>query len=259
MSKNYLLINFGNVNVKWSVYSEANDIIVAPSTFPNTKTAREIVNSFYSLRCYNIDCIVESVTTSLPIVRKFNEDLRQIYPNAKLKVIKTTDFISVFDKKYAHDLSSEDSINVDVLLSILWLKKNKPNACLVNFGAFYYAIVMKDGKLKSVYFMPGISRSITGLAYNHSTISFEEYPKTFEKTQAITTSQAISNGAATLMEGFIEKIMRDIGLADQDVILSGGDVDSYPQLTKRFVIDKDIIVKAITEWIKQTKNEWDKD
>lgn len=261
MVKNYLLIDFGNVNVKWTVYSGANDMIINTRTYPNTTTAREIVNDFYSIRGYDIDSIVECVTSSKEPVDEFNKGLKQVFPRAELKILRPKDFVKfLHDAKYDEKAHPNlEGISIDLLLSALWFRKHDPNACIVNLGSFYYAFIIKNGKFKNLYFLPSISRSIKTLTGNNSSITFDEIPTIFVNRHSLTTKQCLSTGGAMAIEGFIEKIMQDNGLIDGDMILTGGDVDSYPALASRFRVDKDFVVKAMMEFVRMTDGQWDKD
>ena len=96
-------------------------MIINTRTYPNTTTAREIVNDFYSVRGYDIDSIVECVTSSKEPVDEFNKGLKQVFPRAEIKILRPKDFVKfLHDAKYDEKAHPNlEGISIDLLLSAL--------------------------------------------------------------------------------------------------------------------------------------------
>lgn len=254
MAKNYLLIDFGNTNIKCTIYSEIYDRMLDVFICPNKTSARELLQGYYSIRGNNIDVIVECVTTSPTVYQKFNDELAQLLPNAQWKILNTTDFAEGLKENGFFDVASiKDAISPDILLASFWLRNHQPNGCLINFGAFYFALSIKEGKFKNLYLLPSISRGLDLIADNTS-VHQDKIPKAFHNAIGLTTTDAISLGGATMMEGFIDKVLKDANLEPKDVILTGLDVNRYPDLLNKYKLNKDFFFESMIDFIKTMLN-----
>lgn len=251
----YLLLDLGNSNIKAAIYDDADKSLSKSFCWPNNTLAKDIMKQFDGIK---IDYIFEMITTNTSFYLRLNNHLKTMLPTTKFRVLRTADFLGVLkEERSGRYFELNTFISVDFLLSVFWLKEHTKNGCLVNLGAFYFAVTVKGGLYNDICFLPSITTAYKILIGKDTPVLPDEVPEQYKEVNVSTSLDAISNGGIALIEGFINKIIRDNKLTDKDVIISGGDIEAFPQLAKRFTVDKDVFFKALVLMLDKANIKWE--
>ena len=214
-----LLIDIGNSNIVFG-YADKNEILKTfrLKTFVD-KTSDEyylLMKSF--LDSYKIDDVI--ITSVVPIVTSALKKLFKTYYNIDTKIvgpgIKTGVQLKVDDPK---------SVGSDMICDCVGAMRKHSEAIIVDFGTATKYIYAKNNKFLGCSIAPGVSISMKALVNNAALLPQFELitPKKVLSTNTINCLQSgVLYGAASQVDGMIDKIIDELGNNDIKILATGG-------------------------------------
>ncbi|MCQ2956739.1 MAG: type III pantothenate kinase [Mycoplasmoidaceae bacterium] len=244
---NYLIIDMGNSNYKAAVYDIKQNKIIEMQQIPQTPDAKKLIDLFACLKNgLKIDGVVESLTSKPEVAREFNESLAKIYP-VQVKIIGKDDFAGLVD------LSNVDPkviIGTDILTLAYYGITTLQKGVIVCLGTVYFSIMFDSKQIKNVLFVPSLVRGLKGIS-SVTSIDAEQVPEVFDKTIGLNTKDAFSAGANLLLEGAIDNVVKEYGLASFNVLITGGDARKFANIGRKYKVVDNLLLIALAMLTKE--------
>lgn len=247
MKNNFLLIDYGNTNIKAAIYNLKQKRCLEFCTVPSKTSAIKMLKHFKKANIQSIKRIVISVTPKNKDVDLFNKNVKAML-KVPLTIVGKKEFKDFIDLS---NISPKVFIGSDIYSCALQaIEQFKEPSLIVSLGTAYFAIVVKNKQIHSAYLLPSI-------AYGFDTISKITaipdalIPKMYDKEKGLDTLSSFAAGANTCIEGFVDNIAKINKVKKQNVILTGGDVFRFKNIRKKYKEIKNYVLYGLATLVKQ--------
>lgn len=234
----YLLIDYGNTCIKAGILNKklANCITVENNTSFDQIIKLGKFSGFKKV--VFISSVNEQKTNAfIKQLKKVCNDVLLVTRNC---FIKDIDFSNI---------KKDVVIGNDILLCAYYIIKNYKANALLCLGTVYFCVITKGKKIVSVQLLPNITAGLRYISHITS-IPSSLIPTKYDKEIGLNTPDAFACGAKTAIEGYVNQIAKKHKLNTKQIIVSGGDLDKYMSLSKKYHLVKYATLDALAYLVK---------
>lgn len=247
-TNNILLIDYGNTLIKAAIFDDRTKEIVEIVQAPVTTNSRALLSEFRNLGDRWPGRIIETVTAPSTIVHPFNEDLKKQLKTDDLKILDLLDYKDYYQFP-SHIVEMNVTIGMDIMALTFYLKQHlSETSAVFCLGTVYFALVMVKGQLIGSYFLPSIVKATNNIG-KIAPLLGDDAPKAFDKQIGETTEDCLSAGGNLALEGWAEAIAKANGIDEKNIILTGGDVSKFANISKKYKTIDNLVLKAMAELV----------